>query len=346
MYLAPLNYDRYFKKVFSETKIAKRFLEDFFDISIDELEVLPTKHKITDNSTAVEFDFRCKIKDTYFIIDMQQWFKTDIVKRFYMYHSMNTVLQLEKMPDKSIDLEANKQTENKHKKRDIKDYDRLIPVITLIWLADDNLNFKEDFVSYTMTSEAINDFIRNKNLWKHENIIELLVEREKCLEILNNKTKKLDFLQKNKLIYAFQPNIVKNTKYKKYSAWFELAEQTSNKLNEKAWFDKYLKDDIFVEIIKRINTETFIQEDWDYISNQEDFIEKVKRYEKVFIEEGFEKGVEEGFEKGIEEGFEKANLKTVTKGIEEGLPDEIISKLTDFPIDFIKNLRNKLINDK
>jgi hypothetical protein len=40
MYLAPLNYDRYFKKVFSDTRIAKRFLEDFFDIEIDELELL------------------------------------------------------------------------------------------------------------------------------------------------------------------------------------------------------------------------------------------------------------------------------------------------------------------
>jgi len=283
MYLAPLNYDRYFKKVFSDTRIAKRFLEDFFDITIDKLEILPTKHKITDNSTAVEFDFRCKIKDSFIIIDMQQWFKTDIVKRFYMYHSMNTVLQLEKIPDKSIDLEENK-------KRDIKDYDKLIPVITLIWLADDNLNFKEDFVSYTMTSDTLNDFIRNKNLWKKENILEIISERNKCLEIIDNRTKKLDFLQKNKLIYAFQPNIVKNQKYSKYFDWFELADKTRNKLNEKGWFDKYLKDDIFAEIIKRINTETFEQADWDYINNQEDFIEKVKRFEQVFIDEGVEQG--------------------------------------------------------
>jgi len=250
MYLAPLNYDRYFKKVFSETKIAKRFLEDFFDIQIDELELLQTKHKITDNATAVEFDFRCKIKDNYVIIDMQQWFKTDIVKRFYMYHSMNTVLQLEKMPDKSIDLIDNK-------KRDVKDYDKLIPVITLIWLADDDLNFKEDFVTYTMTSENVLNFIRDKNLWREENIIELLSEREKCLNIIDNRTKKLDFLQKNKLIYAFQTNIVKNKKYSKYLPWFELADKTKNKLNEKGWFDEYTKDEIFVEIIKRINTESF-----------------------------------------------------------------------------------------
>jgi len=49
MYLAPLNDDRFFKKVFSETRIAKRFLEDFFDIEISEMELLPTKRKITDD---------------------------------------------------------------------------------------------------------------------------------------------------------------------------------------------------------------------------------------------------------------------------------------------------------
>jgi len=315
--------------VFSDTRIAKRFLEDFFDITIDELEILHTKHKITDNATAVEFDFRCKIKGSFVIIDMQQWFKSDIVHRFYMYHSMNSVLQLEKMPDKSIKL-------TDEKKRDIKDYSRLIPVITLIWLTDDNLNFKEDFVSYTMTSETLNDFIRNKNLWKKENILEIIAEREKCLELIDNKTRKLDFLQKNKLIYAFQPNIVKNQKYSKYLDWFELAEKTRNKLNEKGWFDKYLKDDIFVEIIKRINTETFQQSDWDYIDNQSDFIEKVKRYEQVFIDEGFDMGLEKGMEKGMEKGI----YETTKNGIIAGLPNEtikIMTKLTDEQIDKIRN---------
>ncbi len=329
MYLAPLNYDRYFKKVFSDIRIAKRFLEDFFDFTIDELEVLPTRHKITDNATAVEFDFRCKIKDKFIIIDMQQWFKTDIVKRFYMYHSMNTVLQLEKMPDKSINLEDDK-------KRDVKDYNNLVPVITLIWLADDNLNFTEDFVSYTMTSETVNDFIRNKNLWKDDNIIELIREREKCLETINNKTKKLDFLQQNKLIYAFQPNIVKNKKYNKYLPWFELAEKTKNKLNEKGWFDEYLKDEIFTEIIKRINTKSFKQSDWEYIDNYEKFAEQVKRFEKVFIEEGMEKGMEKGIKQGIEQGMEQGAINCIKEGFNNetiikitGLTDEQIDKLRD-----------------
>ncbi|MEI6141318.1 MAG: hypothetical protein WCP85_18760 [Mariniphaga sp.] len=324
MYLAPLNYDRYFKKVFSETRIAKRFLEDFFDVEIAEMELLPTKHKITDDATAVEFDFRCKIGDNFVIIDMQQWFKTDIVKRFYMYHSMNTVLQLEKMPDKSIDLEANR-------KRDIKDYDKLIPVITLIWLADDDLNFKDDFVSYMMTGEILNDFIKNKNLWREDNVLALISEREKCLEIINNKTRKLDFLGKNKLIYAFQPNIVRNKKYSKYLAWFELAEKTRNRLNEKGWFDEYLKDEIFVEIIKRINTESFEQVDWEYITDYEKFREKVKRFEQVFIDEGIEQG--------IEQGKNREKIETIRKGIKAGLSNEILNSITGLADSTINELR-------
>ena len=38
MYLAPLNYDRFFKKVFSEIAIAQQFLEDFLDVNIESIE--------------------------------------------------------------------------------------------------------------------------------------------------------------------------------------------------------------------------------------------------------------------------------------------------------------------
>ena len=46
MYLAPLNYDRYFRKVFSEISIAKKFLEDFLDVTIETIEPLNKEHKI------------------------------------------------------------------------------------------------------------------------------------------------------------------------------------------------------------------------------------------------------------------------------------------------------------
>ena len=331
MYLAPLNYDRYFKKVFSDKRIAQRFLEDFFDIKIDEFEELRTNYKITDDATAVEFDYRCRIGGNFVIIDMQQWFKSDIVKRFYMYHSMNTVLQLEKMPDKSIDLDDNT-------KKDMKDYDRLVPVITLIWLADDTLNFTDDFVSFTMTSETVHDFLRNKNLWREENMLELLAERAKCLGIIDNRTRKLDFLQKNKLIYAFQPNIIKNKKFSKYLPWFELADKTRNKLNEKGWFDEYLKDQIFVEIIKRINTETFVQSDWEYIDKNEDFREKAKRFEKVYIDEGIELGIEKGIEKGIPQG-EILKARKIAKEMKaRGFQIDVIAELTNLSIEEIEKL--------
>ena len=135
-------------------------------------------------------------------------------------------------------------------------------------------------------------------------MLELLAERAKCLGIIDNRTRKLDFLQKNKLIYAFQPNIIRNKKFSKYLPWFELADKTRNKLNEKSWFDEYLKDQIFVEIIKRINTETFVQSDWEYIDKNEDSREKAKRFEQVYIDEGIELGIEKGIELGIEKGIE------------------------------------------
>jgi len=167
-------------------------------------------------------------------------------------------------------------------------------------------------------------------------MLELISEREKCLEIINNKTRKLDFLQKNKLIYAFQPNIVKNKKYSKYLAWFELAEKTRNKLNEKGWFDEYLKDEIFVEIIKRINTESFEQVDWEYINDYEKFTEQVKRFEQVFIEQGIEQGI------GI--GENRKTIETAIKGIKAGLSNEILKLITGLTDDEINELRRNAPN--
>jgi len=342
MYLAPLNYDRYFKKVFSEEKIAKRFLEDFFEVEITEFEVLSTKHKITDSSSTVEFDFRCKIDNNYVIIDMQQWYKSDIVHRFYMYHSMNSVLQLENMPDKSIKLPENKY-------REIKNYKNLLPVITLIWLADDNMGFSEDFVSYTMTSESLLNFVRDKNIWKEEKVLEIITERNKQLKIVDNKTKQLDFLQKNKLIYAFQKNIAANPKFSKYKSWFELAQKTKDKLNAKGWFDEYLKDDIFVEIIKRLNTETFDQKDWEFVEDYEKFEQQVKLYEKDILDDGIDIGKEigkvEGIEigkvvgieigkvEGIEIGVEKQQFKTIENCLKKRMKNEEIAELLDLTIE-------------
>ncbi len=45
MYLAPLNYDRFFRKVFSDPEISRRFLEDFLGTEIRSMEFLKGRQK-------------------------------------------------------------------------------------------------------------------------------------------------------------------------------------------------------------------------------------------------------------------------------------------------------------
>jgi hypothetical protein len=177
MFVAPLNYDRFFKKVFSDLKIAKAFLEDFLDVNIESITQLKRKHSITDDAAIVEFDYRCKIEGSYVIIDMQQWYKKDIVKRFYVYHTLNTVLQLEGMPSKTFELSLNPDG-TKSKEIRLKDYRVLEPVITLIWMVDDSLGFTKDYVTQVLTPETLVEFIRSSELCFNKDVIALLEKRE------------------------------------------------------------------------------------------------------------------------------------------------------------------------
>jgi len=279
MYLAPLNYDRYFKKVFSDLKIAKRFLEDFLNVTIEEIEFLKNENKITDDAQSVEFDFRCKIDNNHVIIEMQQWYKPDVIQRFYVYHALSAALQLERMPKKLISLPDGKT-------RKVHDYSELLPTITIIWMVHDSLNFTDDYVSFILTPEYITDFIKESRFWNKNNCNELLNKRQELYENLVNKSKNVDFLSKNRLIYAFQKNIVKNKLYSKYYNWFELAEKTLKKISDKFEFDIYTKDEILVEVIRRLKKSLTEEDSEKYIKNYEEFIDGVLRYDK-----GIEKNV-------------------------------------------------------
>ncbi|MCK4492839.1 MAG: PD-(D/E)XK nuclease family transposase, partial [Methylococcales bacterium] len=194
MYLASLNYDRFFKKVFSEKHIAQQFLEDFLDTKIEEIELLKEKHRVTDDASIVEFDFRCKIDGAYIIIDMQQWYKMDVVKRFYLYHSLNSSLQLERLPEKQLTLD---RTSKKIKRT--KDYHYVEPVLTLIWMVDDNLGFDENYVSYALSPEVSNQFIEDKKLWENPELTDIIKAQQKVLAVLKNDAKGMRFLSNNKL---------------------------------------------------------------------------------------------------------------------------------------------------
>ena len=158
MYLAPLNYDLFFKKVFSHLHIAKAFLEDFLDTEVEEIELLPTDHILTDASAKVMFDFRCKIKGKYIIIDMQQWYKTDVVKRFYLYHCASTVLQLEYLKKRRIIGNKEDKLTRDH------DYRQVVPVLTLIWMVSDQLEFEDNFVTFVTAPEDALAFLQDDNL--------------------------------------------------------------------------------------------------------------------------------------------------------------------------------------
>ena len=140
MYLAPLNYDRFFKRVFSHDHIMQRFLEDLLQVKIEDFKKLPEENRITDDAAKVVFDYRCKINGQYVTIDMQQWHKTDVVKRFYLYHAVNTALQMETMQNKTIFTKSGFKITTK-------DYNELAPVLTVIWMVDDILNLTTNYTN-------------------------------------------------------------------------------------------------------------------------------------------------------------------------------------------------------
>lgn len=286
MYLAPLNYDRYFKKVFSDLDIAKKFLEDFLDVEIQEIAPMVLKHKVTDSAQTVEFDFRCKIADNYVIIDMQQWYKPDVVYRFYTYHCLNTALQLESLPVKDFLLPGARIEK-------VKDYSGLLPVITIIWMVDDCLGFTDDYVSFTMLPEKVKNLFEENDIWKNEDIEERVKE---ILGTIKNDSKGLMFLQKNRLLFAFQKNIVKNEKFTRYSAWFTLAEKTLNRLNKKSDFDAYRKDKIFMELMRRLLKSNLTDDDLEYIEDYQETREGIERYNEGMRKEGRVEGRVEGIE--------------------------------------------------
>jgi len=308
MYLAPLNYDRFFKKVFSQTHIAKAFLEDFLDTQIEEIKLLERTHLLTNKAMKVEMDFRCKINGSYVIVDMQQWYKPDVVKRFYLYHCASTALQLEDLPEKNL------LSNPKHKKSKDVDYRLVEPVLTLVWMVDDSLGFKNNFMVYTTAPEYSLDFICNQPLWDKNDLTELIKERNVVYQAMQNTHKDLNFLQKNRLIFMFQNNIVKDDKFTKYRKWFEFAEKTKNKENKSKDFITYKKDVVFKEVMKIIVKKALDAEDLKYIESEEENIVLFQRHLD---------GVREDLREEVKEEVRGAIKEEVREEVKEEVREEV-----------------------
>ena len=313
MYLAPLNYDRFFRKVFSDEQISKKFLEDFLGVEIETIELLKYKHKLTDDASIVEFDFRCKIDGSYVIIDMQQWYKQDIVQRFYTYHAANTVLQLEHIDNRKLTNLDN---------REIKNYRKVLPVITLIWMVHDRLGFTEDYISYTMLPEMTRDFIMDKKKWQKAGRAELEQEQRTLANILQNNTKNLKFLQQNRLIFAFQSNIVKNRRLEKYVRWFQFAEKTRHSDNTKEDFSSYRKDNVFKEIMRKLDKEEIKDTDFEAIKYHD-------LYLSIIDEKEYQAKLEE-------------KLSIAKKCLMRGLSIKDVVGITELPIEKVQAVADSI----
>lgn len=321
MYLAPLNYDRFFRRVFSHVHIAKAFLEDFLSVEIEEIELLETKHFLTNDSSKVEFDFRCKIAGADIIIDMQQWYKPDVIKRFYLYHCASTVLQLERLPEKKLVVEQEKRAKDK-------DYKFVSPVLTLIWMVQDTFDLPHNFINYGLNPGQVQEFLRDNTLWENPDIKMLVKNRNEVLGLMQHGNKDLDFLAQNQLTFMFQPNIIKDKKFSKYHQWFVFAEKTRNKDNKKADFKDFEQQNLFKDIIFLINKKKLTKEDLNYIETEDEHITLVKRALQDEFDNGFDSGFEKGEVSGLEKGKIEGKTEVVLLSYEEGASIAFIAKIT------------------
>ncbi len=352
MYLASMNYDRFFKKIFDDVEIAKAFLEDFLEIKINEIEIFKNKNYLTDSSLAVEFDYRCKLNNgEYIIIEMQQWYKIDVVKRFYLYHCLSTSLQLEKLEEIVLAFDTEKRKVIKERV-----YEGLEPSITLIWMVNDTLGFKEDFIVYRADFENYSNFIFDENIWS-KNLDEIKKERKTLFELRENREKNIDSIQKNRLIFMFQSNIVKNNKnkdkLKKYFRWFDFAHKSKNKNNTKEDFKRYKTDKIFSEIIKRLVADNLKEDDMRYILSEEKFKEEYLLYTTAMLEKSKEveeksKEVEEKTKEVEKERLEKEKAQvekekaqtllkaSINKFLNLGLSKEEIAETLNISVETVE----------
>ncbi len=310
MEILPLTYDRYFKKVFSNTRITKQFLEDFLGIEIESIELFDKDFNVTNTSRELRFDCVGKADQQHFIVEMQQWYKYDVVKRFYLYHCANTLLQLENMPMRERLVRNRSTGEFKLKKE--KDYSTLTPTITILWFVDDSFKITKEYVNYIVLPEDTKDFILNENLWSNKEKLEQT--RQELINLLNNNEKGLTFLQDNKMIYALQRQIIKNDRQQKYFRWFDFAEKTKNKNNSKSDFYEYKDNDIFDEIMRLLSVQFVPEKDIKQAEDYCDYNEKYLKQVDMDYKRGFAKAKKE---LGQELKENKKELKENKKELKE-----------------------------
>jgi len=333
-YLASLNSDRFFKKVFASERVAKAFLEDFLGVEIEKLERIDkTDVFLTDEAELVKFDYRCTFDGRQVIIEMQQWHKTDIVRRFYLYHAMNSSLQLEELP-RSI-VAQNKRTGGLIKARD---YSQLKPSLTLIWLVDETLGYDMDYITFRLAPDDVMKFLLEDDLWSDENVERILQNRARVVELMLNDSKGLQFLPENALTFMFQRNVVKNPKIEKYSRWFRFAQRSKNDENKPEDFKDYQHDPVFEEMMFKLVAKHLTSVELkEYEEELEDergfkkFVEKLKREHLAEVE----KETRILVEREVQTEALRTKVEMVLEMFKNGMGNDMIVKIAGLPVETI-----------
>ncbi len=96
---------------------------------------------------------------------------------------------------------------------------------------------------------------------------------------MDNKHKNLDFLSTNRLIFMFQPNILRNLQEDKaYFPWVEFAARTRNPNNTADDFKKYSKNPIFIQVMEKLKTTVLTHDDFEYVTDFEAYAIGVQNY--------------------------------------------------------------------
>ncbi len=245
MYLAPLNYDRFFRKVFSDANIARRFFEDFLDVKISKLNILPSQYSMIDETPIVELNFFCLIKSAPLVVKLHQWSQSDVEQLFCTYNPLAPNMH------ESINHDGKK-----------------LPTISIIWLVHAK-PFDDDYMKYGFASENLMSLFLDDELWKPENFKKLLKMRNELTNRSINKPINEKRLGSKRLIYVSQQNVIRNKKSSKYYNWFEFAQKTLEKVADKSAYDKYRKDKIFCEVINYLESSLKESDCMEYIKNYE-----------------------------------------------------------------------------
>ena len=148
-------------------------------------------------------------------------------------------------------------------------------------------------------------------------------------------------MKQNKLIYAFQKNIVKNTKHEKYYEWFEFAERSLKKNNQEADFDKYRKDEVFMEIMRRLQSGNVTNNDFDLIDAYEQLSDTTAELEQEKQRAEKEKQRAEQEKQRAEQEKQRAEQERLLSAKtmkNDGMPIELIARYTGFSVDVIEKL--------